>query len=68
MQETTKTLTLIGDLTRIVDILNVDIACEEEATGISDQAQPKYPMIARAMRARRANLTATISALRERLE
>lgn len=62
-----KTLTLIGDLSRIVDILNVDIASEEEATGATDHAQPEYPMIARALRARRENLLATISALRQQL-
>lgn len=51
--------TLIADLQRIVDILDADIGFEEQQVGVTDLASPEYPM-ARALRARRDNLSATI--------
>lgn len=67
LREANQATTLIADLSRIVDILNVDIAsCEQEAE-VSDLACPEYPVLARTLRARRDNLLETISVLRQRL-
>jgi hypothetical protein len=57
---------LIADLSRIVDILNVDIASREQEAGVADPARPGYPALARELRARRDNLLETIDALRPR--
>jgi len=50
-----------------VDGLNIDIANEEELTGIEDMADPEYSIVARTLRARRDNLTATVKLLSRRL-
>jgi hypothetical protein len=57
--------TLIVNLTRSVDILNVDIESEEERTRVKDTFAPSYPILARQLRTRRDNLTTTINALQE---
>jgi hypothetical protein len=62
-----QTRLLIADLDRIVQILNNDIATEEEHAGIFDRFHPEYPMLARALAARRDNLTDTIAALEQRV-
>jgi hypothetical protein len=62
-----QTRVLIADLDRIVQILNGDIAAKEEQTGIFDLFHSEYPMLARALAARRDNLTDTIAALEQRL-
>ena len=67
VREATQARTLIADLSRIVDILNVDIVSEEQEAGMSDLALPEYPALARALRARRDNLLETISVLRQQL-
>ena len=67
LREATQARTLIADLSRIVEILNVDIASEEQAAGVADLAHSEYPVLARALRARRDNLLDTISALQQRL-
>ena len=56
--------TLIGDLSRSVDILTADIEHEEMHAGVSDLADPTYSVLARSLRARRKNIGATISASR----
>jgi hypothetical protein len=66
-RETAQTKALITDLDRIVQILNCDIATEEEQTGVSDRSRPEYPVLARALAARRDNLMDTIAALEHRL-
>lgn len=58
-----KTRRLIADIRRVVDILNADIAAEEEVSGISDPSRPDYPILARALSARRANLESTLASL-----
>ena len=55
-----KVQTLIADLQRIVNILDADIDFEEQQIGVTDLASPEYPILARALRARRDNLSATI--------
>jgi len=67
VREATEVTILIADLSRIVDILNVDIASKEEEAGVTDHARPEYPALARELRARRDNLLETINALRQRL-
>jgi hypothetical protein len=54
---------LIAGLDRIVQILNSDIAAEEEQAKVFDRSQPEYPMLARTLAVRRDNLRETISAL-----
>ena len=66
-REATQTKTLIADIDRIVQILNADIAAEEEQAGIFDCSRPEYPVLARALAARRNNLKETIAALEQRL-
>ena len=67
LREATQTRALISDITRIVEILNVDISSEEQAAGVADPARTEYPVFARTLRARRDNLLETISALQQRL-
>ena len=62
-----QTRALIADIRRLVDILNVEIAQEESLIGVSDPALPEYPMIARALTARRENLESTLASLEDRL-
>jgi len=66
-QEAAQTRTLIADLDRIVEIINEAITAEEERAGVFDRFQADYPMHARALAARRDNLTNTIVALEQRL-
>jgi hypothetical protein len=65
--EAVQTRTLIADIGRIVQILDSDIAAEEEQAGIFDCSQPEYPKIARTLAARRDNLRSTIAELEKRL-
>jgi hypothetical protein len=59
--------TIIGRMLMTVDGLNIDIANEEELTGIEDMADPEYSVVARTLRARRDNLTATVELLSRRM-
>ena len=55
--------TLIGDLSRSVELLTVDIAHEEARAGVRDLSDPAYPVLARSLRVRRENIGATIALL-----
>ena len=66
VREATQVTNLIADLSRIVDLLNADIAAREQEAGVTDPARPGYPSLARELRARRDNLLETIDALRQR--
>jgi len=55
--------TLIGDLSRLVDILSADIEHEEARAGVRDVSDPTYPVLARSLRTRRENIVATIAML-----
>jgi hypothetical protein len=59
--------TLVTALSRGVQLLDSEIATEEERTRCKDQRDPAYPVLARSLVARRDNLSSTISALREQL-
>jgi hypothetical protein len=67
-RELAQAKSLIADLYRLVDVLNVDIDFREREAGVTDLARPEYPAVARTMRARRDNLLQTISALRQRVD
>ena len=67
-RELAQAKSLIADLDRLVDVLNVDIDFREQEAGVTDLARPEYPAVARTMRARRDNLLQTISALRQRVD
>jgi hypothetical protein len=55
--------TLIGSLSRTLELLTVDIEHEEERAGVRDLADPAYPVLARSLRTRRENIGATIASL-----
>ena len=59
--------TLMDDLDRIMRLVEVDIAAEEERAGIFDPADVAYPAMAIALATRRDNLKVTIVALKQRL-
>jgi hypothetical protein len=67
LRKSAKVRSLIGDLDRVVRILDNDIATEEERAGVSDPFNAAYPVLARMMTARRDNLRETIAALERRL-
>jgi hypothetical protein len=58
---------MIVNLDRSVQLLNCDIATEEERARISDRSDPAYPILARTLAARRDNLRDTITVLEQRL-
>jgi hypothetical protein len=58
---------MISELHRNAQLLDRDIATEEERTRISDKSDPAYSILARIMAARRDNLMDTIDALKKRL-
>jgi hypothetical protein len=66
-REALQTKTLIADISRIVRILDSDIAAEEKQTRIFDRTRAEYPILAMTMAARRDNLLNTISVLEQRL-
>jgi hypothetical protein len=55
--------TLLGNLSRSMEILTADIEHEEARAGVSDLADPAYPVLARSLRVRRDNIGATIALL-----
>jgi hypothetical protein len=66
-REALQTRSLIADINRVVQIIDSDIAAEEENAGLFDKSQAEYPMLARTLGARRDNLKGTIAALEKRL-
>jgi hypothetical protein len=67
-REAAKTKTLIADLDRIVQIIKIEIATqEEEEAGGFDRFQAQYPMRARELTERRDKLTDTITVLEQYL-
>ena len=57
----------ISNLDRHAQLLDQDIAAEEERAQVFDRSHPAYPILARTLTARRDNLSATIAALEKRL-
>jgi hypothetical protein len=66
-REVLQTRSLIADIDRVVQIIDSDIAAEEENASVFDKSQAEYPMLARTLAARRDNLRGTIAALEKRL-
>jgi hypothetical protein len=66
-REAAKTKTLIADLDRIVQIIKIEIATQEEEAGGFDRFQAQYPMRARELTERRDKLTDTITVLEQYL-
>ncbi|WP_249166913.1 hypothetical protein [Bradyrhizobium sp. JYMT SZCCT0428] len=58
---------ILADLVRTLQLIESDIEAEEKRAGISDQADAKYPMLARSLIERRDNLRMTIAGLEGRL-
>jgi hypothetical protein len=58
---------LIADLRRRVQLLDADIRDEEKPAGISNVSNSAYPIPARNLRTRRANLLVTITVLESQL-
>jgi hypothetical protein len=57
---------ILADLVRTVQLIESDIAAEEERVGVSDRSDVKYPILARTLIERRDNLKMTIAALEQR--
>jgi hypothetical protein len=53
--------TLIGNLSRSVELLTVDIEHEETQAGVRDLSDPAYPVLARSLRSRKDKIRATIA-------
>ena len=58
---------MIDDLERSVQLLSVDICAEEERVRVFNKSSPAYPILAKALAARRDNLNLTIALLAKRL-
>jgi hypothetical protein len=58
---------MIDDLERNIQILNVNIFAEEERVRMFDRSDPTYPILARTLTARRDNLKLTIAFLAQHL-
>jgi hypothetical protein len=67
LREASQIRTLISDLDRIVQILNCDIATEEERVRVFDRSDVTYPLLAITLAARRDNLRDTIAVFERRL-
>ena len=65
--EAVKIRMMIGDLDRLVRLLDSNIVVQEECVGISDRSDVAYPILAMTLAARRDNLRETIAALEQRL-
>ena len=67
-RETAVIAAMMDDLCRIVEILNCDVATEEERARVFDRSDPLYPTLARTLATRRDNLKLTVAALGHRLD
>jgi hypothetical protein len=57
----------MDDLDRTLQLIEYDIAAEEERAEIFDRSDGKYPVLAKALVTRRDNLKITIVALAQQL-
>jgi hypothetical protein len=67
LREVARIGAFIGDLKRRAQLLDYDIAAEEERARVFSPIDAAYPVLARTWAARRDNLKATIAALEKRL-
>jgi hypothetical protein len=66
-REAVKIRTMIRDLNRTVQVLDLEIVTEETRVGVRDLSDFAYPIMAKTMIARRENLKVTIAALEQRI-
>jgi hypothetical protein len=57
---------ILADLVRTLELIESDIAAEEELTKISDRSHARHQMLAKSLIERRDNIKMTIAALEER--
>ena len=67
LREDSTIRTRMDDLDRTMQMVECDIATEEQRARIFDRADAKYPVLAMALATRRDNLKVTIAALKQRL-
>jgi hypothetical protein len=69
--ETARETAVIGriltDLVRTAELIESEIAIQEERASVRDRSDIRYPVLASTLIERRDNLTVTIEALRKRL-
>ena len=58
---------ILADLVRTVQLIEWEIAAQEQRASVSDRSDVNYPILARALIERRDNLKMTIDALERRL-
>jgi hypothetical protein len=67
LREVSTIRTMVDDLNRTIQLLNVDITAEEECARVFDRSHANYPILARRLATRRDNLKDTIIVLEQRL-
>jgi hypothetical protein len=67
LREDSTIRTLMDDLDRTMQVVECEIATEERRAGVFNQADARYPVLARVLAMRRDNLKVTIAALAQRL-
>jgi hypothetical protein len=67
LREDSTIRTLMDDLDRTIQVVECDIATEEQWAGIFDRADTRYPVLAMTLATRRDNLKITTAALALRL-
>jgi hypothetical protein len=58
---------ILADLVRTAQLIECEIATQEERASVFDRSDVRYPMLASALIERRDNLNVTIEALKQRL-
>ncbi|MVT63559.1 hypothetical protein GPL21_00325 [Bradyrhizobium pachyrhizi] len=58
---------ILADLVRTLQLIEAEIAAEEERARIFDRSNVRYPVLAKSLNDRRDNLRVTIAALEQRL-
>lgn len=66
-RETAVISKILADLVRTVQLIECEIATQEERASVSDRSDIRYPMLASALIERRDNLKVTIDALKRRI-
>jgi hypothetical protein len=66
-RETAVISKILADLARTVQLIECEIATQEERASVSDRSDVRYPMLASALIERSNNLKVTIDALKQRL-
>lgn len=67
VRETAVISKILADLAHTVELIECEIATQEERASVSDRSDIRYPMLARALIERRDNLKVTSDALKQRL-